>query len=227
MKFIVFGLGNYGSSLATKLASLGHEVIGVDNKIDIVERFKETITHTIALDAVNREAMMSLPLKDVDAAIVTIGETPGTTIMTTALLKQLGCVRIICRVISPLQQTVLESMNIKEFVYPEADAAERMAYKLDLKGTIDSYKISNNYQLLEVEVPQRYVGTKVSDVNFVGEHQVQLITVIRPEDEKNIFGAVHPVRKVMGIISSDIELEKGDSIILFGEVKKLENFIEF
>lgn len=227
MKFIVFGLGNYGSSLATKLASLGHEVIGVDNKIDIVERFKETITHTIALDAANREAMMSLPLKDVDAAIVTIGEIPGTTIMVAALLKQLGCVRIICRAISPLQQTVLESMNIKEFVYPEADAAERMAYKLDLKGTIDSYKISDNYQLLEVEVPQRYVGTKVSDVNFVGEHQVQLITVIRPEEEKNILGAVHPVRKVMGIISSDIELKKGDSILIFGEVKKLEDFIEF
>ena len=227
MKFIVFGLGNYGSSLATKLSSLGHEVIGVDNKIDVVERFKETITHTIALDAANREAMMSLPLKDVDAAIVTPGEIPGTTIMVAALLKQLGCGRIICRAISPLQQTVLESMNIKEFVYPEADAAERMAYKLDLKGTIDSYKISDNYQLLEVEVPQRYIGTKVSDVNFVGEHQVQLITVIRPEEEKNIFGAVHVVRKVMGIISSDIELTKGDSMIIFGEVKKLEDFIEF
>lgn len=227
MKFIVFGLGNYGSSLATKLASLGHEVIGVDNKIEIVERFKDTITHTISLDAASREAMMSLPLKDIDAAIVTIGEDPGTTIMVAALLKQLGCKRIICRSLSPLQQTILESMNIKEFVFPEADAAERMAYKLDLKGTIDSFKISDDYQLLEVEVPRRYVATQVSDIDFVTDHEIQLITVIRRAEEKNIFGAIHPIRKVMGIISTDIELQKGDSLLLFGEIKKLEDFIEY
>ena len=40
MKFIVFGLGNYGSSLSQKLVSLGHEVIGVDQKMELVEKFK-------------------------------------------------------------------------------------------------------------------------------------------------------------------------------------------
>jgi trk system potassium uptake protein len=38
MKFIVFGLGNYGASLSQKLISLGHEVIGVDQKMEIVEK---------------------------------------------------------------------------------------------------------------------------------------------------------------------------------------------
>lgn len=227
MKFIVFGLGNYGASLATKLADLGHEVIGVDNKIEIVERLKDNITHTIALDASDRDAMMSLPFKDVDASIITIGENPGASIMVAALVKQLGTKRIICRVITPLQQTVLESMNVKEFVYPEADSAERMAYKMDLKGTVDSFKISDKYQLLEVEVPRRYVGTKVSEINFVGEYKVQLITIICKEEEKNIFGAMHAVRKVQGIISSDLELKKGDTLLLFGEVSMLEAFIEY
>ena len=51
MKFIVFGLGNYGASLSGKLVSLGHEVIGVDIKLELVEKLKNEITHTIALDA--------------------------------------------------------------------------------------------------------------------------------------------------------------------------------
>lgn len=227
MKFIVFGLGNYGASLAVKLVSLGHEVIGIDNKMEVTEKWKDQITHTIMLDAQSKEAMQTLPFNDVDAVVVSIGETPGITIMVAALLKQLGVKRIICRVINMLQRTVLETMNIKEFAYPEADSAERMAYKLDLKGVVESHKISDQYQLLEVEVPQRYIGSKVSEINFVGEYQVQLITVIRPEEEKNIFGAVHTVRKVQGIISSDIELKKGDTLLLFGEVKKLEDFIEY
>lgn len=226
MKFIVFGLGNFGASLATKLVSLGHEVIGVDKSIEVTEKWKERITHTITLDASSKEAMMTLPLKDVDASVITIGETPGISIMVSALLKQLGVKRIICRVISNLQQTVLESMNIREFAYPEADSAERLAYKLDLKGVVESHKISDKYQLLELHVPDRYIGTKVSEVNFVGEHQVQLVTVIRPEKQKNILGAIHTVRRVLGIISSDIELTKEDTLLLFGEVENLERFIE-
>jgi len=227
MKFIVFGLGNYGSSLSSKLVALGHEVIGVDRNLEITEKWKDHITHTIALDASSREAMQTLPLKDVDAAVISIGETPGISIMVAALLKQLGTERIICRVINPLQRTVLETMNIGEFVHPEADSAERMAYKLDLKGVIESYKISDDYQLLEVEVPPRYIGSRVSDIKFIEEYQIELVTVIRVEGQKNIFGGTQPVRKVQGIHIPNLELKKGDSLVLFGEVKKLEEFIEY
>nr|PZN49929.1 MAG: hypothetical protein DIU61_16050 [Bacteroidota bacterium] len=100
-----------------------------------------------------------------------------------------------------------------------------MAYRLDLKGVVESYKISDEYHLLEVKVPDRYVGTRVSEINFVGEHQVQLLTVIRPEKQRNLLGTVHTVRRAQGIITSDIELAKDDTLLLFGEVKRLEEFI--
>lgn len=227
MKYIVFGLGNYGTFLASKLSSLGHEVIGVDSRMEAVEQWKDQITHTICLDASNRDAVQSLPLKEMDAAIITIGENPGISIMVTALVKQLGARRVICRVISPLQQTVLESMNIHEFVYPESDSAERMAYKMDIKGVLDSYRISEEYQLMEVEAPQRYIGTAVGEINFIEEYGIKLVTLIRPVDEKNILGTIHTVRRVVETITPDIVLAKDDSLLLFGKVNKLERFVEF
>ena len=51
MKFIVFGLGNYGASLSQKLVTLGHEVIGVDIRLEVAEKWKNSLTHTVALDA--------------------------------------------------------------------------------------------------------------------------------------------------------------------------------
>ena len=33
MKYIIIGLGNYGSVLAEELSALGHEVIGVDKEL--------------------------------------------------------------------------------------------------------------------------------------------------------------------------------------------------
>jgi trk system potassium uptake protein len=226
MKFIVFGLGNYGASLSHKLISLGHEVIGVDNKIELVDKLKNEITYTISMDATSPEAVKSLPINDVDAVINSIGESEGANILLTALLKQLGVKRIICRAISPLQHTVLEAMGIQEFVYPEADSAERMAYRLDLKGVTDSFSITDNYKLIEVSIPERYVDVPLGKIDFINKYGIQPVTVIRFTEEKNIFGTVHKVKQVLGVLKPDTQLRKSDRLLLFGEVSKLEEFIE-
>lgn len=226
MKFIVFGLGNYGASLCGKLVALGHEVIGVDIKLELVEKLKNDITHTIAMDAGSPDAVKSLPLRDVDAVVNAIGEDEGANIMLSALLKQLSVKRIICRVITPLQKTVLEAMDIQEFVYPEADSAERLAYKLDLKGFIDSYKINEKFQLIEVLVPERYIDQTIGDIDFISKYDIQPVTLIRSTEHKNILGTSHRLKQVIGLLTPETQLRRGDRLLLFGEVTKLEEFIE-
>ena len=226
MKFIVFGLGNYGAALSTKLVVLGHEVIGVDKKIELVEKLNHQITHAIALDATNPDAIKALPLNDVDAVINAIGEDEGVNIMATALLKQRGVKRVICRVTSPLQQTVLEAMNVKEFVYPEGDSAERMAYKLDLKGVSDSFQISDKYKLIEIELPVRYDDKKIGEIDFLGKYHIQPVTVVREMQSRNILGTVRTTRVVQGVLTPDTILHKGDKLLLFGDVMNLEKFME-
>jgi trk system potassium uptake protein len=226
MKFIVFGLGNYGSSLSQKLVSLGHEVIGVDEKMELVEKFKNDLTHTIALDAGSPDAVKSLPLREVDAVVNAIGENEGSNIMLTAVLKQLSVKRIICRVITPLQKTVLAAMDIQEFVYPEADSAERLAYKLDLKDVTESYRINDKFQIVEVVVPDRYIDHRVGEVDFLQKYGIQLITITRNIEQKNILGTANRVKQVVGILASDTLFRRGDRLMIFGEVAKIEEFIE-
>jgi trk system potassium uptake protein len=226
MKFIVFGLGYFGSSLSEQLVALGHEVIGVDRKLETADKYKHAITHTIALDATSKEAIAQLPLKDIDAAIVGIGEDEGASIMTTALLKQLKVKRIICRVTSPLQKVVLEAMNIKEFVYPESSSAERLALKLDLPGVIESFQISTDYRLLEVAVPELYIGSTITDLDLASRYRLVLVTIIKNVLQKNVFGTDKHDLKVMGIVSPATVLQSGDILLLFGAPKDLESFIE-
>lgn len=226
MKFIVLGLGNYGAALSIKLVVLGHEVIGVDRKLELVEKLNHQITHAIAMDATSPEAIKGLPLKDVDAVINAIGEDEGINIMATALLVQSGIKRIICRVTSPLQQTVLEAMNIKEFVYPEGDSAERLAYKLDLKGVTDSFKISDKFKLIEIELPKRYVDKKLMDIEFLEKYHIQPVTIVREMQSRNILGTVRTTRVVQGVLTPETVLHRGDKLLLFGDVVNLERFME-
>lgn len=226
MKFVVIGLGNFGAALSHQLIELGHEVIGVDERMELVDKFKHSITHTIALDATRKESIAQLPLRDLDAAIVGIGENEGATIMAAALLKQMNVERIICRVTSPLQKIVLEAMNITEFVYPEASSAERLALKLDLPGVLDSFKIQPNYRILEVNVPERYVGRTIEDLELAGRYKLVLITLIKMVTKKHVFGDDRREMEVMGIISPKTVLRTGDIMLLFGIPSDLEKFIE-
>ncbi len=226
MKFVIFGLGNFGSSLAIQLVQLGHEVIGVDERLETVDKYKHSITHAIALDSTSKEAVEQLPLKDVDAAIVAIGENEGATIMTAALLKLIGVERIICRVTSPLQKIVLEAMNIQEFVYPEAYSAERLALKLDLPGVIDSFQINTNYRLLEVAVPKRYIGSSVTKLNLAVKYRLVLVSILKKINKKNQFGRDSSELQVVGIVPPETILQNEDVLLLFGAPRDLEDFIE-
>lgn len=226
MRFVVFGLGNFGASLSLELIKLGHEVIGVDEKLEQVDKFKHRITHAIALNATSQEALRQLPLSDIDAAIVAIGEDEGATIMTTALLRQIGVARIICRVTSPLQKIVLEAMNIDEYVYPESSSAERLALKLDLPGVIDSFQIHPDYRMIEVAVPDRYVGRSIEELALEKRYKLVLVTIIKKVVRKHLFGHEKSEMQVVGIIPPGTILREGDILLIFGTPHDIEVFIK-
>jgi trk system potassium uptake protein len=225
MKFVVFGLGNYGSSLGRKLVELGHEVFGVDSLSERVDKMKNRLTYTVMMDATNREAIQDLPVKEADAVVIAIGENEGTIILLAALLKQMGVKRIVCRVITTLHRAILESMGITEFVYPELDSAERTAYTFDSRNVLDSHRVCEKFQIAEVLLPGRYVGTKIRDINFAEKYHLQLVSVKRNHEERNIIGVTRAKRKTLGTVGPDFTLQGGDSIILFGESRHISDFL--
>ena len=95
MKYIIIGLGNYGSVLAEELSALGHEVIGVDTNERRVDVLKDKIATSFIIDATDEQSLSVLPLKDVDVVIVAIGENFGASIRVVALLKKNGVKHIL------------------------------------------------------------------------------------------------------------------------------------
>jgi trk system potassium uptake protein len=226
MKFIVFGLGNFGLSLAMKLTKLGHEVIGVDRSEDKVDLIKDSITHAVALDSTSVQAVKTLPIADADAVVVAIGEDEGASIMTTALLKQLKAKRIVGRAISPLHQTVLESMGVDELMHPEEDSAERLALKLDMKGVVESFALSDQYSIVEVRLPERYTGQTIMETNFRSKYNVNILTIIRTEEKINLIGIKRKKQKVLGVLAPDTQLIQGDILVIFGATQDIQKIME-
>jgi len=225
MKYIVFGLGNFGRALSIRLTELGHEVIGVDNSMEKVEKLRDKITHTVCMDCTDRDAVSALPLKDCDGAIVAIGEDESASLLTTALLKQLGVQRIIGRVVSDLQQVVLEAINIAEYVRPETESALRLAMRLDNMSIVDSFKISDKYSIVEVVVPQRYVGMTLEKANFTNEYKIIVLTTIKVTDVDSSAKGIRST-EVTGIAKSSTMLAAGDILVIFGEFNDINRLIK-
>jgi trk system potassium uptake protein TrkA len=226
MKYLVFGLGNFGASLAEKLTSQGNEVIGIDNSMDKVDLLKEKISHTICMDATDEFTVSGLPLKDTDVVIVAIGEDQGANIMVTALLKNLKVKRLISRAINPLHEKVLHAIGVDEIVHPEEETAERWSKKLCLSGLVDSFELSDEYSIIEVNVPSMVVGMKLKEIGFRKNYNLLVLTTMKKSEEKTDVGRSRNITKVQGVASPDLMLEKDDILVVYGSNKDIQAFLK-
>lgn len=226
MKCIVLGLGNFGSELSIKLTELGHEVIGVDANMKRVELLQDSITHTICMDTTDQAAIKSLPIKNSDVVIISIGEDTGASIITTALIKQLGPKRIIARAINPAHQNVMEAMGIDDIIHPEADTAYRLAKRLDIGTIADSFTLDDQYKIIEATVPPPFVGKTILQANFQKEYTINIVTIIRNKIKVNNLGQNQIFHEILGVVSPETKLEAGDMLVVFGKVDDIDRMLK-
>ena len=144
MKFCIIGLGYFGQNLALTLSRARIEVLAVDNVGAKVEAVKDDVSHAVISDTTQREALDRLPLAEMDAIIVAIGEGFEASILTIANLQECGVKRIIARVINPIHEKLLRLMKIEELIMPEAESAQRMAQSL-VRGVLNSLDLTGGF----------------------------------------------------------------------------------
>lgn len=226
MKYIIIGLGNFGSSIAEKLTNLGHEVIGVDHEMIKVEAVKDKISYAICMNSSDAQAVAGLPLKNTDVVIVCIGEDIAANIMTTALMKKMNVPRLISRSVSALHETVLEAMGIDEILRPEVESAERWVKKLTSKYLIDSFELSKGYSIIEAIVPDKFVGKTLEEIAIIKNFNVLVLTTIKQTVERNLIGIPRKSSNIQGVISAKTIFEKGDILVLYGKDTDIHNALE-
>ena len=226
MKYIIVGLGNFGASLSEKLTAAGNEVIGIDTRMEKIDMYKERISHTICMDATDEFTVSGLPLKDTDIVIVAIGEDQGSNLMATALFKNLQVKRLISRAINPLHEKVLQAIGVDEIVHPEEETAERWAKKLCLNNVVDSFELNDDYSILEVNVPNEYIGQTIREVGFRRHYNLLVLTTIKKTEVKNTLGKTHVQQNVQGVVTPDLTLEADHILVLYGSNKDLQIFLK-
>ena len=135
MKYLIIGLGNFGSTLARTLTDNGHQVIGVDIDRRNTEAIKDRIAFAYIMDATDVVALRSLPLNEIDCVVVAIGQSMDHSLRTVAALKQLKVGNIYARALDTIHKSILEAMNISKIFIPESYAAKIFAEKFSVNSS--------------------------------------------------------------------------------------------
>jgi len=225
MKYIVIGLGEFGSKCASILTKMGHEVLGIDNSGQLLEEIEESFTSVIRMDTTNINAVKTLPLYDMDAIIVAIGEDVGASVLTLSILKNLKAVRIIGRAINEIHHNILTQIGIEEVVLPLEDSAFHLASMLQLRGVLRFTELCNEYAVAEVKVPKDFIGHLPSTVNLEERLKIKLIAIKRPPAE-NILSSVFKREYSTDLFfSSETPFAEGDILVIAGKVTDIKKII--
>ncbi len=164
--FAVIGLGRFGSAMATTLAGLGHDVIGIDSDEDKVRGLADLVSLAVELDATDEKALRASGIKDVDVAVVSIGERMESSLLVVTLLREIGIKNIVAKAVTSLHGRILEKLGVTRVVFPEREMAVRIAHSLVVPNVLDYIELSKDFSIVEVPAPAEFVGKTLRDIGL-------------------------------------------------------------
>lgn len=172
---LVIGLGRFGGKLAEELMDLGHQVLGVDNRPEVVQYHAARLTKAMVADTTSLDVLEQIGAKEFSHVIVGIGEVEAS-ILTVAELVTLGVRDIWAKAVTESHQRILEKIGATHVVQPERDMGRRMAHKITGK-VVDYVELDDGFALVESRVPRELWGKTLGEAGVRARYGVTVVFV--------------------------------------------------
>ena len=206
--YIVIGLGKFGSKAAKRLYELGCEVLAIDRNGDLVQPLSSQVTQAVVADARDKDVLRALGVKDFECAIVAIGDNLADSVLATMNLKELGVPHIVCKAHDETHRQVLIKLGADQVVIPEHEQADRLAKNLSSPNVLDYIELSDEYGIIEVPVPKRWIDKTLIELNVRAKLGVNIIAIKRDS-------------KINVSPGADYRLLEGDILVVLGDTNAL------
>ncbi len=175
--FLIVGLGRFGTAVACRLQELGHEVMVIDGEPEKVQRISDHVTYAVVGDARDEEVLESIGARNVDCAIVAIGEDLAANILVTLNLKSLDVKQVICKAKDDQQRRALEKIGADRVLIPEREMGLKLAQNLSSTSVLDYIELSSHCGIVEIKTPAPWVGKDLRSINVRAKYGVTVIAI--------------------------------------------------
>lgn len=208
----VIGLGRFGSSVALELDRRGIEVLAIDSRPEVVQRMAGRLSQVVVADSTEEEALRQVGLTEFRRVVVAISDQE-VSILTTALLSDLGVPHIWAKALSRQHARILERVGAHHVVRPESEMGERVAHLVSGR-LLDWLEIEADWVLARARTPQALIGVPLGQSGLRTKFGVTVVSV-RPGGTESFCA-----------IDAETTLGADCQILVMGRPEDVERFVE-
>ncbi|WP_314439174.1 potassium channel family protein [Massilia timonae] len=207
---VVIGLGRFGGAVAQSLMRLGHDVMGIDTREDLVQIWGDRLTHAVQADSTNENVMLQLGVADFSHAIVGIGSDLAASLMTLMVLTELGIKDIWVKAMTPEHGQIAQRIGAHHVIYPEADMGARVAHLITGR-MMDFIEFEDGFAIAKIHAPAETHNRTLAEAHVRSRFGVTVVGVKRANEDFQ-----HAL--------ADTTIRSADLLIVSGPTKKIEMF---
>lgn len=208
--YCVIGLGNFGQAIARSLVESGKQVMVIDIDAVKVNALADVVTDAVIGDATSETFLKESGIKNYECAINCLYKDLNDSILVTLLLKEFKIGKIVARAGSVRQKDVLDKLGADMVVFPEYDMGTRLAEVLVRKNVHDYIELYDEYCLVELDVPNKWVGKNLIQLQLRRKNKLTVVAVRTVDGDT--------------LVSPDPEriFKSGDSVSVIGKNKDID-----
>lgn len=208
----IIGTGRFGMAVAEELLRRGRSVIAIDKDPVRLRKLSDTSAEIFVVNDMTQESLMETGIQEADTVIIGIGKDIENSILAALNVQELGVKRVICKVITDDHAKILKKLGM-EVIFPEIEIGTRTAIRLSEGLAEDILPLSDEFSILQLEVPEAFAGKTVGELKIREKYGVSLIAVITNG-------------KANGSVGPATVLSSGSTMVLSGSNSSLESFHE-
>lgn len=213
-QYAVLGLGSFGESVALTLTNMGCDVLVMDDSYEKIQEIADQVSYAMKADVADPDALQALGSRNLDGVVVAVSENLEAGIMATMLCKEMGIPLVVAKAKNRLQGTILQRVGADRIVYPEIEMGSRVAKSLISREFMDWIELSNDYSMVEIAVPDQWVGRSLMELSVRERLGINVVGVISegkidvtPDPQMPL-----PAGGILIVIGTNEVLEKFDSV---------------
>lgn len=208
-QFVVIGLGRFGTSVAKTVSDLSHDVLAIDKNESAVHAVMNDVTQAVQADARDEETLHALGVRNLDIAVVAIGDDLEANILITLMLKEIGIPYVVAKAQSSQHGKVLEKIGADKVIYPEKDMGIRLAHNLVTSNVMDYIELSPKISIFEIIASAQFVNKTLGELDLRAVYGINVIAIKKNEDDVFIAPGANTV------------IEEHDVLVIVGNKKLL------
>lgn len=209
-RFVVVGLGNFGSSVAETLHAIGHDVAALDRDPERVDQMGRVVARAAAGDGTDVRTLRRIGAEGADAAVISTGDEITASAMTALLLRDLGVDEIYVKVVSHDHARLIEKIGVTETIFPERESGIRLGKRISSRSLLNYVQLGADFSLQEMAVPTDWVGRSLRDLQLPRRHGISVVAV-----HDVLMDQIHPIP------DPDAPLKESDTLLVAGRDESL------